>query len=284
MSTDMPFGDADPWAAMRAAVHRTTASGAVLGPAERIDARHRAADVPRRPRAADAGRAPSRPASRRTCACSPRRRTRCCTSWTPTWSPPRSSREAWCSSERDGTPTSEYCEINPARIGLSMDMEHFTFGRNNGLRVSALALGAGNFGTRWGYGADETAQRARWSTGSPRRAARSSTRPRAIRSGSPRRSSAASWPAAATSSPSPPSSPSAGPPTAAACCRPATAGARCSARSRRACVVSTPTTSTCCGCTSRTSSPRSRRSCAPSTISAARARCSTPGCPTFRRG
>ncbi|KAA0086412.1 amidohydrolase [Mycolicibacterium sp. P9-64] len=39
MSTDMPFGDADPWAAMRAAVHRTTASGAVLGPDERIDAR-----------------------------------------------------------------------------------------------------------------------------------------------------------------------------------------------------------------------------------------------------
>jgi predicted amidohydrolase YtcJ len=39
MSTDMPFGGADPWAAMRAAVHRTTASGAVLGPAERIDAR-----------------------------------------------------------------------------------------------------------------------------------------------------------------------------------------------------------------------------------------------------
>lgn len=33
-------------------------------------------------------------------------------------------------------------------------MEHFTFGRNNGLRVSALALGAGTFGSRWGYGAD----------------------------------------------------------------------------------------------------------------------------------
>jgi aryl-alcohol dehydrogenase-like predicted oxidoreductase len=33
-------------------------------------------------------------------------------------------------------------------------MQHFTFGRNNGLRVSALALGAGTFGTRWGYGAD----------------------------------------------------------------------------------------------------------------------------------
>jgi aryl-alcohol dehydrogenase-like predicted oxidoreductase len=27
-------------------------------------------------------------------------------------------------------------------------MEHFTFGRNNGLRVSALALGAGSFGSR----------------------------------------------------------------------------------------------------------------------------------------
>lgn len=39
-------------------------------------------------------------------------------------------------------------------------MEHFTFGRNNGLRVSALALGAGNFGTRWGYGADEETSRA----------------------------------------------------------------------------------------------------------------------------
>jgi aryl-alcohol dehydrogenase-like predicted oxidoreductase len=33
-------------------------------------------------------------------------------------------------------------------------MEHITFGRNNGLRVSALALGAGMFGSRWGYGAD----------------------------------------------------------------------------------------------------------------------------------
>ena len=33
-------------------------------------------------------------------------------------------------------------------------MEHFTFGRNNGFRVSALALGAGMFGTRWGYGSE----------------------------------------------------------------------------------------------------------------------------------
>lgn len=39
-------------------------------------------------------------------------------------------------------------------------MEYFTFGRNNGLRTSALALGAGNFGTRWGYGAEEPAARA----------------------------------------------------------------------------------------------------------------------------
>ena len=38
MSTDFPFGDPDPWAAMRAAVRRTTASGSVLGEAERISA------------------------------------------------------------------------------------------------------------------------------------------------------------------------------------------------------------------------------------------------------
>ena len=39
LSTDMPFGDADPWAAMRAAVHRTTRSGAVLGADECVSAR-----------------------------------------------------------------------------------------------------------------------------------------------------------------------------------------------------------------------------------------------------
>lgn len=39
LSTDMPFGDADPWAAMRAAVHRTTVSGAVLGSEEAVPAR-----------------------------------------------------------------------------------------------------------------------------------------------------------------------------------------------------------------------------------------------------
>ena len=38
LSTDAPFGDADPWAAMRAAVHRRTPGGAVLGPRERISA------------------------------------------------------------------------------------------------------------------------------------------------------------------------------------------------------------------------------------------------------
>jgi predicted amidohydrolase YtcJ len=39
LSTDMPFGDGDPWATMRAAVHRRTASGAVLGPDECVSAR-----------------------------------------------------------------------------------------------------------------------------------------------------------------------------------------------------------------------------------------------------
>jgi predicted amidohydrolase YtcJ len=39
LSTDMPFGEPDPWAAMRAAVRRTTPSGAVLGADECISAR-----------------------------------------------------------------------------------------------------------------------------------------------------------------------------------------------------------------------------------------------------
>ncbi|WP_456311190.1 aldo/keto reductase [Serratia proteamaculans] len=33
-------------------------------------------------------------------------------------------------------------------------MNYTTFGRNSGLRVSALALGTGNFGTGWGYGSE----------------------------------------------------------------------------------------------------------------------------------
>lgn len=36
--TDAPFGDPDPWAAMRAAVGRVTPDGEVLGPGERVDA------------------------------------------------------------------------------------------------------------------------------------------------------------------------------------------------------------------------------------------------------
>ncbi len=39
LSTDMPFGQPDPWAAIRAAVRRTTASGAVLGGGERVSPR-----------------------------------------------------------------------------------------------------------------------------------------------------------------------------------------------------------------------------------------------------
>ena len=39
LSTDMPFGDGNPWATMRAAVHRTTAAGAVFGPDECVSAR-----------------------------------------------------------------------------------------------------------------------------------------------------------------------------------------------------------------------------------------------------
>jgi len=39
LSTDMPFGDDDPWASMRAAVHRTTAAGAVLSADECVSAR-----------------------------------------------------------------------------------------------------------------------------------------------------------------------------------------------------------------------------------------------------
>ncbi len=61
LSTDMPFGRADPWAAIRAAVHRTTPSGAVLGIDERVSARTAltmflgCADQPTRPRAVEPG-------------------------------------------------------------------------------------------------------------------------------------------------------------------------------------------------------------------------------------
>ena len=39
LSTDMPFGHGDPWTAMRAAVYRTTLSGAVLNANECVSAR-----------------------------------------------------------------------------------------------------------------------------------------------------------------------------------------------------------------------------------------------------
>lgn len=56
LSTDAPFGAPDPWAAMRAAVHRRTPRGVVLNPVERISGRRAlalflgSADGPARPR------------------------------------------------------------------------------------------------------------------------------------------------------------------------------------------------------------------------------------------
>jgi predicted amidohydrolase YtcJ len=61
LSTDMPFGDGDPWAAMRAAVSRTTSSGAVLGGSECVSARTAltmflgSAEHPTRPRLVEPG-------------------------------------------------------------------------------------------------------------------------------------------------------------------------------------------------------------------------------------
>ena len=59
--TDAPFGDADPWAAMRAAVQRRTRSGQVLGAGERVgpatalDLFLGSADAPARPRRVEPG-------------------------------------------------------------------------------------------------------------------------------------------------------------------------------------------------------------------------------------
>lgn len=45
-----------------------------------------------------------------------------------------------------------------------MTMQHLTLGRNNGLRVSEIALGTGNFGTGWGHGADADTARQMFDT------------------------------------------------------------------------------------------------------------------------
>jgi predicted amidohydrolase YtcJ len=61
LSTDMPFGHGDPWTAMRAAVYRTTPSGAVLNANERVSALTALTmflgppDDPARPRSVEAG-------------------------------------------------------------------------------------------------------------------------------------------------------------------------------------------------------------------------------------
>ena len=53
-STDAPFGPADPWQAIAAAVERRTAAGRILGPDERLEAR-RALDLFLGPAAAPGG-------------------------------------------------------------------------------------------------------------------------------------------------------------------------------------------------------------------------------------
>jgi predicted amidohydrolase YtcJ len=61
LSTDMPFGDGDPWAAMRAAVHRVTLAGEVLNPDECVSPRSAlamftgSADNPAAPRKIEQG-------------------------------------------------------------------------------------------------------------------------------------------------------------------------------------------------------------------------------------
>lgn len=61
LSTDMPFGGGDPWAAMRAAVHRCTANGTVLNQSECVSAREALAmflgrpDQPAQPRTIESG-------------------------------------------------------------------------------------------------------------------------------------------------------------------------------------------------------------------------------------
>lgn len=65
-------------------------------------------------------------------------------------------------------------------------MRYRIFGRHTGLRVSELALGAGNFGTRWGHGADPAdARKVSMLTSKP--AATSSTQGTATSSANPKK-------------------------------------------------------------------------------------------------
>src|SRR4051794_9726526 len=45
-------------------------------------------------------------------------------------------------------------KYNDRSTSCGGSMRYTTFGRRTGLRVSEYALGAGNFGTRWGTGAE----------------------------------------------------------------------------------------------------------------------------------
>ena len=76
-STDAPFGPADPWRCIAAAVHRRTPGGRVLGRPERISAGRALRLFLGAAGSTPAGPAPSRRASPRTCACCGRRCARC---------------------------------------------------------------------------------------------------------------------------------------------------------------------------------------------------------------
>ncbi len=85
-------------------------------------------------------------------------------------------------------------------------MRYKLFGKHTGLRVSELVLRAGNFGTRWGHGAEPDEAR-RILDAYADAGATSSTPPTVISSASPRRSWAICWPDGATTSCWPRSSP-----------------------------------------------------------------------------
>ena len=167
----------------------------------------------------------------------------------------------------------------------AMPLNHYvTLGRS-GLRVSPFCLGAMTFGEDWGWGSSVAEYRGdhralprarrqlhryrqRLHQGAlredHRRFHRSRRAPAAIAWSSPPSSSATSTKAI---------------PTAAA-----PAARRSSRPARSRCGGCRPTTSTSTGCTAGTSSRRSTRRCARSTIWCARARFATSASPTRRRG